>query len=157
MSPPPTSTAPGGAGLTIGAAAARTGVPAKTIRYYEEAGLIPPAERAANGYRLYDEQAVQVLRFVRRGRDLGFSMEEVADLLALWGDKARASAEVKALALRHVARVERKLAELEGLRRTLLELAHECHGDDRSDCPILDDLAQGPRTTGRKRWNEPTR
>ena len=131
--------------ITIGDIARQTGVPTKTIRYYEEIGLIAQADRAANGYRIYDERAVQMLRFVKRARDLGFSVEDVGSLLELWQDNKRASADVKSLAMRHIARVERKLAELEDLRRILLNLVEHCHGDDRPDCPILNDLAQGPR------------
>ena len=131
--------------LTIGETARLTGVPAKTIRYYEQIELIPRAERAANGYRLYSERAVQLLRFVKRARDLGFSIDDVGELLALWEDTARASAEVKAVARRHIARVEDKIAELQSLRRTMQDLVSRCHGDDRPDCPILDDLADGPK------------
>jgi MerR family transcriptional regulator, copper efflux regulator len=132
-------------GLTIGRVATQSGVPTKTIRYYEEIQLIPPATRAANGYRLYDQRAVEELRFIRRARDLGFSIEEVEALLALWRDRGRTSGEVKRVALQHVARVEQKIAELESLRKTLLELTERCHGDDRPDCPIIDDLVEGPR------------
>ena len=127
--------------LTIGQAAQLSGVPAKTSRYYEEAGLLPAAKRARNGYRVYDDHAVAVLRFVQRARGLGFSMKDVENLLALWANKRRASANVKAIAKRHVAAVERKIAELEGMRATLLHLIECCHGDDRPDCPILDELA----------------
>ena len=130
--------------MTIGAVARRTGVPAKTIRYYEEIALIAPAQRAANGYRIYTESAVSVLRFVRQARALGFSIEHVAELLALWQDSERTSAEVRALATNHIEAVERKIAELESLRHTLLDLVARCHGDDRPDCPILDNLADGP-------------
>jgi len=131
--------------LTIGDTARMTGVPAKTIRYYEQIDLIPRAERGANGYRLYNDRAVQLLRFVKRARDLGFSIEDVTDLLTLWDDTRRASAEVKTVAKRHIAHVEDKIAELQSLRRTLQDLVHRCHGDDRPDCPILDDLADGPK------------
>lgn len=127
--------------LTIGRVARQTGVPAKTIRYYEETGLIPAATRAPNGYRVYAERSVELLRFVKRARDLGFSIREVGDLLALWQDERRASAEVKALALRHLELVHKKIEELESLQRTLQHLVERCHGDDRPDCPILDDLA----------------
>ena len=131
--------------LSIGEVARRTGVPPKTIRYYEQSGLLPRAERARNRYRVYDDRAVQVLRFVKRARDLGFSTEDVGELLALWQDEHRASGEVRALAARHVARIQRKIAELQSLQRTLHHLVERCHGDDRPDCPILDDLAEGPR------------
>jgi Cu(I)-responsive transcriptional regulator len=131
--------------LTIGEVASRTGVPAKTIRYYEEITLLPTPVRANNGYRLYDQRTVEVLRFIKRARELGFSIGEVTDLLGLWRDEGRTSAEVKQIALNHIARVEQKIAELQSLRRTLVDLTHHCHGNHRPDCPILDDLAQGPR------------
>ena len=127
--------------MNIGSVARETGVPAKTIRYYESIGLIPQARRADNGYRHYGDTDVEVLRFIQRARRLGFSVSDVGDLLALWHDKERVSADVKALALRHVEEMERRIAELDALRRTLVDLAERCHGDDRPDCPILDDLA----------------
>jgi Cu(I)-responsive transcriptional regulator len=127
--------------MNIGEVARRSGVPAKTIRYYEEVGLLKPAARAANGYRDYGRDDVERLRFVARARGLGFSVEECGELLALYQDKTRASADVKALALDHIARIEAKIAELEGMRATLIDLSHRCHGDDRPDCPILADLA----------------
>jgi MerR family transcriptional regulator, copper efflux regulator len=133
-----------GTTLTIGEVARQTGMPSKTIRYYEEIRLIEPAARADNGYRVYDQRSVETLRFVKRARDLGFSIDEVSGLLALWRDTDRRSADVKALALDHIARVERKIAELQSLRRSLLHVAEHCHGDDRPDCPILDDLAGVP-------------
>ena len=131
--------------LTIGETARLTGVPAKTIRYYEQIELLQPAERAANGYRLYGDRTVQLLRFIRRARDLGFSIEDVTELLALWNDTDRASAEVKKLAARHITRIEDKISELQSLGRTLRNLVERCHGDLRPDCPILDDLADGPK------------
>ena len=121
--------------------ARRTGVSAKAIRYYEDSGLLPKAERAENGYRIYGVRAVHLLRFVRRARDLGFSINDVGDLLALWADETRESAEVKALAERHLKDIERKIDELKSLRNTLRHLTERCHGDHRPDCPILDDLA----------------
>ncbi len=130
--------------VTIGEAARATGVSAKMIRYYEETGLIAPAERTAAGYRLYAPADLHALRFVRRARDLGFSMTEITELLALWHDRSRASAGVKAVALAHVGDLRRRIAELEGMARTLEDLARRCCGDDRPDCPILDDLAGGP-------------
>ncbi|CAO4143369.1 Cu(I)-responsive transcriptional regulator [Methylorubrum aminovorans] len=128
---------------TIGEAARATGVSAKMIRYYEETGLLGPADRTASGYRVYGESDLHALRFVRRARDLGFSMREIADLLALWQDRSRASAAVKAVALDHVADLRRRIGELEAMARTLEHLAERCCGDDRPDCPILDDLAGG--------------
>lgn len=125
----------------IGEAAKETGVPAKTIRYYESIGLLPPPARARNNYRFYGPQDIATLRFIQRARALGFTLKDVAGLLELWRDRKRASADVKALALDHIRAVERRIAELESIRRTLIDLTHRCHGDDRPDCPILDDLA----------------
>ncbi len=127
--------------MNIGTASERSGVPAKTIRYYESIGLIRPADRRDNNYRDYSNADIQTLRFISRARGLGFSVKEVGALLALWHDKKRASHQVKELALRHVEEIDRKIAELAGMRRTLLGLTERCHGDDRPDCPILDDLA----------------
>ena len=129
--------------MNIGSVARKTGVSTKTIRYYESIGLIPPAVRSDNGYRHYAQRDVETLRFIQRARHLGFSVKDVTGLLALWHDRNRASADVKALALRQVADVERRIGELETLRRTLLDLTDRCHGDDRPDCPILEDLAAG--------------
>jgi Cu(I)-responsive transcriptional regulator len=131
--------------LDIGEAARASGVSAKMIRHYEEIGLVPRPARTAAGYRIYGPRDVHTLRFVKRARDLGFSMEEIGRLLALWNDRRRKSSEVKRLAMKHVAQLERKIAELESMRRTLAELARHCHGDHRPDCPILDDLAAGER------------
>lgn len=127
--------------MNIGQAADRSGVPAKTIRYYESIGLIPEAGRTASGYRAYGRKDVETLRFVQRARSLGFSVRDVGNLLALWRDRSRASAEVKRVAMDHIGEIERKIAELEAMRRTLLELTQRCHGDDRPDCPILEELA----------------
>lgn len=127
--------------MHIGNVAERSGVPAKTIRYYESVGLIPSAARAANGYRVYDELDLRALQFIQRARSLGFSVSEVASLLALWRDRSRASAEVKRLAQNRIAHVERKIEELQMLKRALLDLAERCQGDDRPDCPIIDELA----------------
>jgi MerR family copper efflux transcriptional regulator len=127
----------------IGAAARASGVSAKMLRHYEEIGLVPAPGRTAAGYRIYRPRDIHALRFVKRARDLGFTMQEIAKLLALWNDRRRASADVKRLATQHAAGLGRKIAELDAMRRTLLELAHRCHGDKRPDCPILDDLA-GP-------------
>ncbi len=127
--------------LNIGDAARASGVTAKMIRHYESIGLMKAPRRTEAGYRLYSEQDVRVLQFIHRGRALGFSLEQIGDLLALWEDKHRASADVRAMALAHIAELDRKIAEMEAMRRTLESLAASCHGDDRSDCPILDDLA----------------
>lgn len=130
--------------MNIGTAARRSGVPAKTIRYYEEIGLIPSAGRSASGYRVYADRDVETLRFIQRARALGFPVRDVGSLLALWRDPGRASADVRALALGHVADIDRRIAELQGMRRTLTDLVARCHGDDRPDCPILERLADGP-------------
>jgi Cu(I)-responsive transcriptional regulator len=127
--------------MNIGTAARQSGVPAKTIRYYESVGLIQAADRTASGYRVYDRQDVETLRFVQRARSLGFPVEEVGNLLALWRDRSRSSSEVKALAARRVADIDRKMAELAEMRATLTHLMERCHGDDRPDCPILHGLA----------------
>lgn len=127
--------------MNIGAAARQSGVSAKTIRYYESVGLIAPADRTAGGYRVYDRRDVETLRFVQQARSLGFSVEEVGSLLALWQDRQRSSAEVKALARRRVEEIDRKIAELTEMRATLTHLMERCHGDERPDCPILMGLA----------------
>ena len=111
------------------------------IRYYEGIGLLPEAARRANGYRDYGDQDLAVLQFVRRTRDLGFSLEEVSALLALWSNKKRPSREVKRLAEAHISDLEKRIREMRAVIKTLRELASHCHGDDRSECPILDDLA----------------
>ena len=128
-------------GMNIGEAAQASQVSAKMIRHYESIGLIGPARRTEAGYRVYGPQEVQVLQFIHRARALGFSLEQIRGLLALWQDKSRASADVRALARGHIEELNRKIAEMEAMRRTLETLAASCHGDARSDCPILDDLA----------------
>ena len=127
--------------MNIGEAAKASGVPAKTIRYYESVSLIPPAQRTDSGYRTYDSDDIARLRFIQRSRSLGFSVRDVGMLLDLWHDRSRASAEVKALATAHMAEIDRKIAELQSMRQTLQDLSERCHGDDRPDCPILDGLA----------------
>lgn len=127
--------------FNIGEAAKASGVSAKMIRHYESIGLIGEAKRTDAGYRVYTQQDVQVLQFIHRARALGFSLEQIGNLLALWQDKQRASADVRALARQHIEELNRKIAEMESMRRTLERLASSCHGDQRSDCPILDDLA----------------
>lgn len=129
--------------MNIGQAAKYSGLSAKMIRYYESIGLLQPAGRTDSGYRLYGPQDLHVLAFIKRSRDLGFSLEEVGKLLALWQDRERASADVKALALDHVEELNRKIAELTALRDTLSELVQHCQGNDRPDCPILRDLESG--------------
>jgi len=129
----------------IGEAAEASGVSAKMIRHYEEIGLVPKAGRTVAGYRIYRDADLHVLRFIRRSRDLGFTMKEIAGLLGLWQNKRRASGDVKRLAAKHMADLDARIAELQGMRRTLEHLVHCCHGDDRPDCPILDDLAGARR------------
>ena len=126
--------------MTIGDAARASGVSAKMIRYYETTGLIPDAARTASGYRTYTDADVQTLRFVRRARDLGFPVEGIAELLALWADRSRHSADVKRLALEKVADLRRRIAEMEAMAATLQTLADCCAGDDRPECPIIADL-----------------
>ena len=126
--------------MNIGEAAKASGVSAKLIRYYESIGLIPEAGRTAAGYRVYTAQEVRILRFVKRARTLGFSIERIQALVGLWRDKERASAEVKRIALEHVDELEAKIAEMRAMADTLRELADACHGDHRPDCPILRDL-----------------
>ena len=127
--------------MNIGQAAKLSGIPAKTIRYYESVGLIPPASRTDSGYRESRQADVSVLKFVERARGLGFSIDDVSKLLSLWHNKARKSAQVKALAERHIKSIELKIRELETMQAALNHLVSKCHGDDRPDCPILDDLA----------------
>lgn len=127
--------------MNIGQAAIASGVSAKTIRYYEDTGLIPTAGRSHAGYRVYDQNDVQTLRFIHRARQLGFPVASVKQLLALWQDRNRSSAEVRALALAQVHLLREKLAALREMERSLNHLARHCQGDDRPECPILDDLA----------------
>jgi Cu(I)-responsive transcriptional regulator len=131
--------------MNIKDAAAASGLPAKTIRYYEEIGLVRPA-RTENGYRDFGEADIHKLAFLARARGLGFAIEDCRALLALWEDRGRASADVKQVAEAHLEEIDRKIAELQGLRATLSDLVHRCQGDDRPDCPILADLAGAPET-----------
>ena len=128
--------------MNIGDASERSGLPAKTIRYYEEIGLVRP-DRGDNGYRDYREADIHKLRFLQRARGLGFSVEECRQLLALYEDRNRASADVRLMASAKLSEIDRKIRELTGLRRTLETLVHACHGNDRPDCPILEELAEG--------------
>jgi MerR family copper efflux transcriptional regulator len=131
--------------MNIGAAAAASGVTAKMIRHYESIGLLPPAERRPNDYRDYGEREVHELRFIKRARRLGFSIDEIGALLALWRDRGRPSRDVRRIAEAHVGDLEARIAEMQAMAKTLRELMHKCHGDDRPDCPILEDLALGER------------
>ena len=129
--------------MNIGQAAKLSNVSAKTIRYYESINLIPKAARSDNGYRDYSSNDVEMLRFIKRSRNLGFSVDAVSNLLDLWRNKQRASADVKAVALKHIEDVEKRIVELESIRDTLKNLTKCCHGDNRPDCPILEGLAGG--------------
>lgn len=127
--------------MNISDAANECGLPAKTIRYYEDIGLVNPG-RLSNGYRDYGEDDLHKLRFLQRARGLGFSVEDCRGLLSLYEDRNRASADVKAIAKTHLAEIQRKITELQSLQTTLSELVHACHGDDRPNCPIINDLAR---------------
>lgn len=127
--------------VNIGEAARRSGVTPKMVRHYENLGLLPPVMRTDSGYRQYGERDIHTLRFIRRSRDLGFSMAEIADLLGLWQDQQRASAQVRQIATQHIADLGRRIAALDAMKKTLEQLVDCCHGNDRPDCPILDDLA----------------
>lgn len=129
------------ADMNIGEAAARSGVSAKMVRHYESLGLLPKVGRTEGGYRQYSEPQVHSLRFIRRARELGFSMAEIAELLKLWQNRRRASSDVKRIAQVHIEDLDRRIAEMSAMRRTLERLAECCHGDHRPDCPILDELA----------------
>lgn len=126
--------------MNISHAAKQSGVPAKTIRYYESIGLIPPATRLENGYRDYADNDVATLRFINQARNLGFSIKDVESLITLWQDHNRASADVKQLALDHIREIDQRMEELQAVRETLVDLTKRCHGDDRPDCPILQGL-----------------
>jgi len=127
--------------VPIGVAAERAGVSARMVRHYESLGLLTPVARTGSGYRQYAEADVHTLRFIRRARDLGFSMEEIAQLLGLWQDKARASSQVKRIAQKHIDNLAERIAAMQAMQRSLQQLVGCCQGDERPDCPILDDLA----------------
>jgi MerR family copper efflux transcriptional regulator len=129
--------------MNIGQAAKKSGLSAKMIRYYESINLLKAAHRSDSGYRLYGPEDLHTLAFIKRSRDLGFSLEEIAKLLALWQDRQRASGDVKDLARKHITELNQKIDELASLRDTLQELVEHCQGDHRPDCPILKDLASG--------------
>lgn len=134
--------------MNIGQAAHASGVSAKMIRYYEQIGLIRPAERTDSNYRSFSERDVNDLSFIRRARTLGFSVEAIANLLSLWRDRARPSREVKAIAESHVQALETRIAEMQAMADALRDLADCCAGDERPDCPILADLASGASEVG---------
>ncbi len=129
--------------MNIGEASKQSAVSAKMIRHYESLGLLPEVPRSASGYRQYDETTVHTLRFIRRARDLGFGLPEIETLLGLWRNRRRSSKDVKRIALTHAEDLQRRIDEMRAMQRTLHELARCCHGDERPDCPILDDLAGG--------------
>jgi len=137
--------------LNIGGAANASGVSAKMIRHYEEIGLIPKARRTDAGYRTYSGNEIHELRFIKQARNLGFSTKQIAQLLKLWRDRRRPSGKVKQLTLEHIRELDEKIREMQAMKATLEHLAKHCHGDDRPDCPILEELAsprltaQGPR------------
>lgn len=131
--------------MNVGDAARRAGLPAKTIRYYEEIGLISP-QRAGNGYRDYSGDDVHRLAFLKRARNLGFSIDDCRQLMALYQDRSRASADVRRIASDHVTAIEDKIRELQSMRATLQKLVHACHGDARPECPILEEMAGEAKT-----------
>lgn len=144
--------------MNIGEASKATGISVKMLRYYEEIGLVRPALRAYSGYRVYSEKNISMLRFVRRARDLGFQVKQIASLLDLWEDGSRASADVKSLALSHVRELEQRRRELDEMIGTLQHLAHHCHGDNRPDCPILSGLsAEEEEVPAKPRRNKTSR
>lgn len=131
--------------MNIGQAAEAAGVNAKMIRYYESIGLISAASRTGSGYRQYQEKDIRTLRFIKRSRDLGFSIERIKTLLSLWEDRGRKSADVKKLAGQYIAELDRDIEKLQSIRDQLQHLSDCCHGDQRPDCPIIEDLAAGLR------------
>lgn len=140
--------------MNIGEASSASGVSAKMIRYYETIGLIRAASRTEAGYRIYGDDDVHTLRFIRSARDLGFSVEQIEELLALWRDRSRASANVKRVALRHIEELEQKARELHNMAQTLRHLADHCRGDQRPHCPIIDSLAE-PNVSADRRSASP--
>lgn len=144
--------------MNIGEAAGHTGVSPRMIRHYEALGLVGALRRSAGGYRQYDAHTVHTLGFIRRARELGFGMKEIATLLALWRNKRRSSADVKRIALSHVQDLQRRIDAMQAMQRTLQTLALRCQGDERPDCPILDDLSEPghPLSAGAAPARQPT-
>jgi Cu(I)-responsive transcriptional regulator len=136
--------------MNIGEAADKAGVTPKMVRHYESLGLLPKVHRTESGYRVYGEPEVHTLRFIKRSRDLGFSIPEISELVKLWQDRRRPSSSVKKVAATHLAELDRKLEEMQSMRKTLSHLVHCCHGDDRPDCPILEDLGSLAEPAPRK-------
>ena len=134
--------------VNIGDAARASGVSAKMVRHYESLGLLGAVARTDSGYRQYSAADIHTLRFIKRARELGFSMAEIANLVGLWHDQARASSEVKRVAQQHLIELENRIQAMQDMRRTLQKLVQSCQGDDRPDCPILDNLAGGPGCCG---------
>ncbi|WP_432728671.1 Cu(I)-responsive transcriptional regulator [Variovorax sp. W6] len=128
--------------VSIGEAAQRSGVSARMVRHYEGLGLLPAVARTESGYRQYGDADIHTLRFIKRSRDLGFSMEEIAELVGLWNNRRRASSSVKRIAEKHLGELEQRIADMQSMRSTLAHLVHCCHGDARPECPILDDLGK---------------
>jgi Cu(I)-responsive transcriptional regulator len=138
-------------GMNIGEAAEKAGVTPKMVRHYETLGLLPKVHRTESGYRLYGDSEVHTLRFIKRSRDLGFSIPEISELVKLWQDRRRPSSSVKKVAAAHLAELDRKIGEMESMRKTLGHLIHCCQGDHRPDCPILEDLGRAiPVQAGKK-------
>lgn len=137
--------------MNIGLASKSSGVSAKMIRYYESIGLLSLAQRSGSGYRVYSDKDVQALRFIKRSRDLGFSLERIKTLMGLWNDDSRRSADVKKLARQHIDELNEDIRKLQSIRDQLEHLAASCHGDHRPDCPILDDLAVSPDKPQRRK------
>lgn len=131
-----------GGPFNIGEAARQSDVSAKMVRHYESLGLLPSVDRTDSGYRQYTDKEVHTLRFIKRSRDLGFSMAEIAELLKLWQNRRRSSSDVRKIALKHVADLNERMSEMEAMKRALETLIHCCHDDHRPDCPILDQLGQ---------------
>jgi Cu(I)-responsive transcriptional regulator len=138
------------AAMNIGEAAKTSGVSAKMIRHYESVGLFPEASRTEAGYRQYTDKEVSTLRFIRQSRDLGFSIDQIRELLGLWQNRKRPSRQVRALAQAHIEELEAKLKELQAMKATLEHLVHCCHGDDRPDCPIIATLADETTVIGQQ-------